>query len=68
MKKRTNVDPTTLAVPVSRQEGISLETGGHPRRVYRSPRLQCFGDIRTLTLGGSPGFSDSSVEPQNMLM
>lgn len=38
------------------------------RREYRSPYLRCYGDIRTLTLGGSEGFGDSSPAPQNLLM
>lgn len=29
------------------------------RRTYSSPRLEPFGDIRGLTLGGSPGIGDS---------
>jgi hypothetical protein len=29
------------------------------RRVYRKPRLRLLGDLRTLTLGGSPGLNDS---------
>jgi hypothetical protein len=24
------------------------------------PRLECFGDVRTLTLGGSPGVNESN--------
>lgn len=28
-------------------------------RAYRSPLLQELGDVRTLTLGGSPGATDS---------
>jgi hypothetical protein len=33
---------------------------------YDLPRLVKLGDLRTLTLGGSPGFGDSSVQPQNL--
>jgi hypothetical protein len=29
------------------------------RRLYQKPRLQELGDLRTLTLGGSPGNGDS---------
>jgi len=29
------------------------------RKPYRKPRLQELGDLRTLTLGGSPGTGDS---------
>jgi hypothetical protein len=32
-----------------------------PRRLYASPRLVVLGDLRSLTLGGSPGFGDSGV-------
>jgi hypothetical protein len=31
------------------------------RRPYASPRLVELGDLRSLTLGGSPGFGDSGV-------
>lgn len=30
-----------------------------PRRPYSPPRLQIFGDVRSLTMGGSPGIGDS---------
>lgn len=69
MKKPTTLEPRPYGAPMDGHlEASSAEQKVGLRRVYRSPRLQCFGDIRTLTLGGSPGFSDSSVEPQNMLM
>lgn len=29
------------------------------RKGYRPPRLSVYGDLRTLTLGGSPGMGDS---------
>ena len=32
---------------------------GKRRRPYSSPRLETYGDIRTLTTGGSPGIGDS---------
>lgn len=32
------------------------------RRSYSRPRLEVLGDIRDLTLGGSPGVGDSGVE------
>ncbi len=35
------------------------EEGTHPRRSYRKPHLEELGDLRTLTLGGSPGTGDS---------
>lgn len=31
-----------------------------PRSPYRRPRLQRLGDLRSLTLGGSPGMGDSA--------
>ena len=31
------------------------------RRVYKMPKLISLGDIRALTLGGSPGVGDSLV-------
>lgn len=32
-----------------------------PRRPYVSPRLVELGDLRSLTLGGSPGAGDSGI-------
>jgi hypothetical protein len=32
---------------------------GKSRRPYRKPQLRKLGDLRTLTLGGSPGVGDS---------
>jgi hypothetical protein len=29
------------------------------RKIYRTPHLVCFGDVRSVTLGGSPGGGDS---------
>jgi hypothetical protein len=31
------------------------------RRPYRTPELIVFGDLRGITLGGSPGISDSGM-------
>lgn len=31
------------------------------RRPYRTPRLERLGDLRSLTLGGSPGAGDSGM-------
>jgi hypothetical protein len=30
-------------------------------KVYKKPRLRSLGDLRTLTLGGSPGANDSGA-------
>ena len=32
---------------------------GQELRKYTRPRLQCLGDLRSTTLGGSPGVGDS---------
>ena len=32
------------------------------RRQYHKPRLEDLGDLRTLTLGGSPGLNDSGSQ------
>jgi hypothetical protein len=34
---------------------------GKTRRLYRKPKLEELGDLRTLTLGGSPGAGDSGA-------
>jgi hypothetical protein len=31
-----------------------------PRRPYKSPRIEILGDVRDVTLGGSPGPGDSN--------
>lgn len=41
------------------------ERNGHEGLLYCPPRLVILGDVRMLTLGGSPGFSDSSQQPEN---
>lgn len=38
-----------------------VSVGGRSRRPYKSPRLIDFGDVRDLTLGGSPGVGDSGA-------
>jgi hypothetical protein len=38
------------------------------RRPYESPRLVELGDLRSLTLGGSPGAGDSGVGPRKPLV
>jgi len=46
----------------------SAETS-KPRRPYTSPRLSELGDLRTLTLGGSPGANDSGLgDPRRPLI
>ncbi len=35
------------------------------RRPYKSPNLAELGDIRDVTLGGSPGVGDSGPDPFN---
>ena len=40
-----------------------------PRRPYSSPRLSELGDLRSLTLGGSPGANDSGMgDPRRPLI
>jgi hypothetical protein len=34
-------------------------TGRRKRKPYSAPKLELYGDIRSLTLGGSPGSGDS---------
>lgn len=42
-----------------KSSGLSADVGS--RRPYISPRLVVLGDLRSLTLGGSPGFGDSGI-------
>lgn len=41
-----------------RSTGAARSTS--PRRVYETPLLEVLGDIRTLTLGATPGVGDST--------
>lgn len=43
------------------EAGLSQPTGRQP---YCSPCLVELGDVRMLTLGGTPGFGDSQVDPR----
>ena len=53
------------------REGASALTDSRSpgrRRRYREPRLEDYGDVRSLTLGGSPGANDSGVgDPRDPL-
>lgn len=51
-----------LMKPETERTSIAPETQGMPapgRRAYVRPRLEVFGDLRDLTLGGTPGSGDS---------
>ena len=37
------------------------------RKPYRKPQLEVLGDLRTLTLGGSPGLNDSGGDTTHKL-
>ena len=50
-RKGTKPEPSPL------RPGTQLARAG--TRLYRSPQLLSYGDLRTLTLGGSPGMGDS---------
>jgi len=43
------------------REQSRIPDGAQPRRPYMSPRLVDLGDLRSLTLGGSPGAGDSGI-------
>jgi hypothetical protein len=68
MKKRNSQGSLEASGPDGLDAQNPKATAVVSPRAYSSPQLQCFGDIRAVTLGGSPGFSDSSNVPQNMLM
>ena len=61
MQTSSNSDQTFIASSVL-EPNVQPEGG---RQAYCPPRLVKLGDIRDLTLGGSPGFSDSSPQPEN---
>jgi hypothetical protein len=37
----------------------TIEAATPARLPYATPHLRCFGDVRDVTLGGSPGVGDS---------
>ena len=44
----------------------AVQVKGNPRKPYSKPQLEFLGDLRNLTLGGSPGSGDSSGQsPRN---
>lgn len=48
-------DPSSDPRPAQPNTG----TGRQKRKPYSAPKLELYGDIRSLTLGGSPGVGDS---------
>ncbi|MBN2117201.1 MAG: lasso RiPP family leader peptide-containing protein [Anaerolineales bacterium] len=42
-------------------DGQKIEDIPKSRKSYQKPHLQELGDLRTVTLGGSPGAGDSGV-------
>lgn len=63
MSRRQTLPPESEAKTVVNRE---KRDGARP---YVTPRLVAYGDLRTLTLGGSPGMGDSggSVLTRNPL-
>ena len=49
-------------------EPMCIPVDVESRRPYVSPRLVELGDLRSLTLGGSPGAGDSGVGPRKPLV
>ncbi len=43
------------------QDAPASRGSGGRRRRYAKPRLEHFGDVRGLTMGGSPGMNDSGA-------
>ena len=53
---------------MAKEQSVSAEAS-KPRRPYTSPRLSELGDLRSLTLGGSPGANDSGLgDPRRPLI
>lgn|GEM_PF-2205450 len=48
---------------VQEQVAVAVTTSILPKRPYAAPVLQSFGDVRSLTLGGTPGTGDSAGDP-----
>ena len=42
--------------------GTNSRSSSPKRRVYTYPKLFVYGNIRTFTMGGSPGVGDSGAE------
>lgn len=43
----------------SEKPAASAKNGQKPRKPYRPPELMVCGDVRDVTMGGSPGVGDS---------
>ena len=50
---------TAQQANAERSQRQSDRAGAASRRPYRTPQLTVFGNLRGITLGGSPGNSDS---------
>lgn len=50
---------TLRLLDAGRSRNGSVPADCASRRPYSTPRLTVFGDLRGITLGGSPGISDS---------
>lgn len=46
---------------IDRTATNGLDDSSSPQVPYASPRLRSLGDLRVLTLGGSPGSGDSGA-------
>jgi len=55
MKQQVNNKDKTIKIKIQPSEHIS--TIG---KMYKKPRLELLGDLRSLTLSGSPGVLDSN--------
>ena len=48
-----------MSTPMQQYKEEEGQEGLH--KVYRKPELNVLGDLRSLTLGGSPGINDSGL-------
>ena len=51
----------TTKIPSVAEQEETVEKTDQPRKPYFKPLVEELGDLRTLTLGGSPGASDSGT-------
>lgn len=56
---------STIEKPNENEQPVMHEDQNANRKIYQKPYLEELGDLRTVTLGTSPGLGDS-LDPGNL--
>lgn len=59
MSQKKKVDESTALQKIG-ETSSSIESS-KPKKPYEKPELICYGDVRDITLGPSPGFGESGA-------